>query len=571
MKSGKGKPCGASYINASKVCRVSMAPEVQKALNAVAGEVGAATLKEAVKKHAGGKGVARLRAIRAEIRNEMGGVIVKGPKADELKKRLQAEGLLPNGKAKSVAEPDAGQIFAKQVRPKFTPLPTDIKQQLAALAGPTNRGLKKEYDKLDKEQNELQKHLDELQAMRISQAKPGEMINFLPNRNKAVPEQEAKSTPYRLIENEKQERIRHDKFRNFEKEDLKYYLDVEKDKAKPDKKKIAEYEAELRDREAKAGKSIVKEKDFRARRSAGWTDDDIEKDITAQYGDTKYDWGASRGSGSKVLGAGAFGSVMKEREGNAVKRGNIGYDEAVIMEKVGKADLGPKMLAADLDGVGLQPGTAKGRVAMTVVPGSPIGNKAGDKPIGKTGKVVADAYWEARAKLHRMGIAHNDMHIENVFIDRKGTGRFVDMGLAQDSPKAALAEAMGAFLPPKNAVANRVMGAAGQGDWQVRRWDGTAGRLLHTYESRLKDGLMPALTEKARKELEEKAPVLAKIQQNKADVQFAMKKDGFTNDDIASVMDHGIRSPLKTYNQGVWSRISDDQAKKYIDILYDGI
>jgi hypothetical protein len=82
---------------------------------------------------------------------------------------------------------------------------------------------------------------------------------------------------------------------------------------------------------------------------------------------------------------------------------------------------------------------------------------------------------------------------------------------------------------------------------------------------------MPALTEKARKELEEKAPVLAKIQQNKADVQFAMKKDGFTNDDIASVMDHGIRSPLDTYDKGVWSRMSEDQARKYIDTLYDGI
>ncbi len=50
-----------------------------------------------------------------------------------------------------------------------------------------------------------------------------------------------------------------------------------------------------------------------------------------------------------------------------------------------------------------------------------------------------------------------------------------------------------------------------------------------------------------------------------------MKRDGFTNDDIASVMDHGIRSPLDTYNQGVWSRMTDEQARSYIDTLYDGI
>jgi hypothetical protein len=130
---------------------------------------------------------------------------------------------------------------------------------------------------------------------------------------------------------------------------------------------------------------------------------------------------------------------------------------------------------------------------------------------------------------------------------------------------------MGVFTPPQGSSATRVRGAAGQGDWQTRRWEGTAGRLLETYEARLKGGSSPALTEKARKELEEKAPVLAKIQQNKADVQFAMKKDGFTNNDIASVMDHGIRSPLDTYNEGVWSRMSEDQARKYIDKLYDGI
>jgi hypothetical protein len=540
MASVKGKPCGASYIAGSKVCRVGLATEVNRAINAATGEIGAASLKAAVQKYAGGKGVDRLRELRRDIKAEMGGNIVKGPRADELKKRLQDEGLLPPK--------------GKSVRQEFTPLPTDIKQQLDALAGPTNRGLKNE--------------LDELQAMRISQAKPGEMINFLPNRGKGVAEQEAKSTPYRLVENEKQQRIRRDKFRNFEKEDLKYYLDVEKDKAKPDKKKIAEYEAELRDREAKAGKSIIKEKDFRARRSAGWTDDDIEKDITAQYGDTKYDWGASRGSGSKVLGAGAFGSVMKERDGNAVKRGNIGYEEASIMDKVGKADLGPKMLAADLDGIGLQPGTAKGRVAMTVVPGSPIGDKAGDKAIGKTGKVVADAYWEARAKLHKMGVAHNDMHIENVFIDRKGTGRFVDMGLAQDNPKAALAEAMGVFtvLPTgTNKGARAAAGRTGDGDWQALRWDGSAGKEFRKAESR------DLVVTSAKTEFAQRFPVAGKVLQNKEKAILKLKSYGLDDQDVADVMTHGIRSTPESFERGAMGKLSYSQAQNVINTLYDGI
>ena len=82
---------------------------------------------------------------------------------------------------------------------------------------------------------------------------------------------------------------------------------------------------------------------------------------------------------------------------------------------------------------------------------------------------------------------------------------------------------------------------------------------------------MPLSTERARKDLEEKAPVLAKIQQNKSDVQFAMKRDGFSNEDIATVMDHGIRSPMETYEQGVWAKITNEQAQKYISILYEGV
>jgi hypothetical protein len=323
--------------------------------------------------------------------------------------------------------------------------------------------------------------------------------------------------------------------------------------------------------QALAAKTAASDRTQFARESARDTDERIKKNgVTQQEGDRNYNWDSSVGSGAKKLGSGAFGTVIAEPgKGNAVKRGDVGEDEAKLIDRIGKVDLGPKLKAAELDGDTGRPGTKLGRLAMTVVPGKPIGYKKPDALVG--GVKVADAYWTARANLHRMGIAHNDMHIDNVFIDNKGKGRFVDMGLAQGSPKAALAEAMGVFQPPKGSSATRAMGAAGQGDWQTRRWDGTAGKLLETYESRLKDGLMPALTEKARKELEEKAPVLAKIQQNKADVQFAMKRDGFTNDDIASVMDHGIRSPLDTYNQGAWSRISDDQARKYIDILYDGI
>jgi hypothetical protein len=126
----KGKPCGASHISAAKVCRLSLAPEVNRALAAATGQVGAATLKDAVKKYAGAAGVNRLRELRKEIRGKEGGNIVKGPKADELKRRLQEEGLLPAGKAKSL---DAGALFQQQIQPKAPSVPPDLKAQLAAL------------------------------------------------------------------------------------------------------------------------------------------------------------------------------------------------------------------------------------------------------------------------------------------------------------------------------------------------------------------------------------------------------------------------------------------------------
>jgi hypothetical protein len=557
MKSGKGKPCGASHISASKVCRVSMAPEVQKALNAVAGEVGAATLKEAVKKHAGGKGVARLREIRADIRNEMGGVIVKGPKADELKKRLQAEGLLPNGKAKSVAEPDAGQIFAKQVRPKFTPLPTDIKQMLADLAS-------KDPQVPDKKGRTTLENEDLSRIMRGE-----EPVNMKIVSDASAPRQKSQIAQLQSVlglgAQTRQEVGR----------DLEGLVDeavAKRNRLQFDikgkggeERRAMQQEIDVLQKAIDGPKTGASAGTRYARESAKNFDKQILREDLRREGDKNFDgWDATIGKGSKKLGQGAYGTVIRtEDKSYAVKRGDLSDTEATLIKKLGEADLGPKLIAADIDGPGRMsnPGVdvRNGRLAMSIVAGSPIGSKAPDKVVG--GVKVADAYWTARANLHRMGIAHNDMHIDNVLVDRKGKGRFVDMGLAQESPKAALAEALGAFDPPKGGIANRVMEAGGQGDWQVRRWNGTAGRLLAAAQE----------SEHGRRVLENRAPVAARVLSNKNAVQSRMQKDGFSKDDIASVMDHGLRSPLSTYNQGVWSRMTDYQAMRYINMLYEGV
>ena len=255
---------------------------------------------------------------------------------------------------------------------------------------------------------------------------------------------------------------------------------------------------------------------------------------------------------------------MKTKDGEAVKRGNIGHNESELIDRVGKADLGPKLISATLDGFGYQPGTARGRVAMTLVPGSPIGNKAGDKTVGRTGKNVADVYWEARANLHRLGIAHNDMHIDNVFIDRTGKGRFVDMGLAQGTPKAALAEAMGAFdQVPRGTVKNiKPEVGARPGDWQMKRWKGSAGREFTRAE---------AGTASAKADFAKDFPVAARVLNNKDKAIQKMKSFGLNDQDVSDIMTHGIRSTPESFERGAMGKLTNKQAQEVVNTLYEGV
>ena len=510
-----------------------MPSAVAKALNAVSGDVGAKTLKEAVNKHVGPRGVSRLREIRNEIRNEMGGNIVKGPKADELRRRLQAEGLLPNGKAKSV--------------------PPDLKEKLAALKGQKDQiKVPSKPDSLYGawEDGDLKKFRDGM-----VQRDPKKFEEAIKRVDGELARREAPQKEVKVEAKGRTEKEMEDLSRIMRGEDPKY-MDIV---STPGELGIG-----ARMKTSGNANTDASVSTRYARESAINFDDRMRKEQLRRDGDQTFDqWDETTGTGAKKLGQGAFGTVMNSKDGTyAVKRGDISDTEAKLIQKLGDVDLGPKLIAADVDGPGYNgaPGVnnRRGRIAMSVVDGKPIGYRKPDEEVN--GVKVADAYWTARANLHRMGIAHNDMHIDNVLIDRKGKGRFVDMGLAQDNPKAAFAEAMGAFEKPRGGTVTRAMGVQGQGDWQVRRYDGTAGPILQ-HAQRTGD----------RKELEAKAPVAARVLDNKNALQYRMQKDGYSKDDIATIMDHGLRNDPSTYSQGVWQRVSDDQAREYIDILYDGV
>ena len=277
----------------------------------------------------------------------------------------------------------------------------------------------------------------------------------------------------------------------------------------------------------------------------------VEANMTKKLGDG-YDWRDSvSNADSKVLGAGAYGTAVRDSAKNVVKRGAIGENEGDILKRVGELDLGPKLIAAELNGRGPMSGTNAGRVAMTLVPGSPIGSKKG----------LEESYWQARAALHRAGIAHNDMHIENVMVDRQKKGRFVDMGLAQDNPKAALAEAMGMFdRVPNGAVRN-----GGEGDWQVKRWKNIGGKAIRTLEYG-KNARESELAEAQRD-----FPTVARVVQNKEAAITKLKSYGLTDQDVANVMTHGIRKSEASFERGSMAKLTNEQALSVINTLYQGI
>lgn len=285
-------------------------------------------------------------------------------------------------------------------------------------------------------------------------------------------------------------------------------------------------------------------------------DRDVEAKTTSRVGKTGYDWGESLRGDAKTLGQGMYGTAIVSKSGDVVKRGELGPNEAKLIDKVGKLDLGPKLISAELDGPGNYDSTnSRGRVAMSRVEGKPVENQSGPQ--------VEKGYWTARANLHRAGIAHNDMHPGNILIDSRGKGRFVDLGMAQDSPKAALAEAFGAFsVPLPGTVVSNKINPSNKGDWQVQRWGKTGGEALVRAEKR--GGT-------ARANFDEDFPTAARVLQNKENAIKRMRKFGLNDQEITDVMFHGIRSKDSDLEKGAMGKLSNDQAKKIIEDLYDGI
>jgi hypothetical protein len=250
-------------------------------------------------------------------------------------------------------------------------------------------------------------------------------------------------------------------------------------------------------------------------------------------------WKAAVGSGVNFVGGGEFGAFVtvppdklaqglakKFPRGIGVKGGEIGPEEEKALETVGKHGLGPQLIAGRTsstlvkDSYGISSYT--GVLAMSKVPGTPFYDVI--SPV--KGNSPSDIYWSAAAKLHRIGVAHNDMHAGNLLVDGKGVGRFVDLGLAQVNVKAALVEALGTI---------------GGGNWQF-----------------MELGLPPSKSER-------------RVRENFRNVMGILARIGINKAEFKEIIGTEIRSPSEAYSQGAWSKISDKDAMRMINAFYKGV
>ena len=476
---GVGKPCGASNIHASYVCRVALPSAVNDALKKASHQVGIVDLINAAK-HVGGKGaMGKALAIRQQLRAEVanGGNLKKGEQGQELKRRLEAAGLLPKKPEKPGVSPEK----------KAETLPSNLKRELAALAA---------RDQQAENPKTPQKGTSELVDDDISRILRGSVPKNLQVVSAG-----------------------------------------------------GEIGARARLKVSDSGGSATGNTRFAKQEAVDF--DKNFKPAARQGGRGVYDWSVTSQPGTKKLGEGSFGTVLmiKGPPPVAIKRGDISTEEANIIERVGRADLGPKLIAGELEKGGrMEYGVrlARGRIAMSVVPGKELMEMSSDTKIGNT--TAGDAYWAARANLHRLGIAHNDMHPGNLLIDEKGKGRWVDMGLAHQHPGAALAEALGVLRKPAGAV------GVGGGDWQGQGWAAKTGN---------SDGRVTSF-----------APENLKRMQSNHETKVLpfLRSKGLTDDEIGTVMTNGIRRPPTEYTtMKGFEKLNDADALQAIDLLYNGV
>ena len=564
----RGKSCGATCINQSMRCVLELGPLVSENVNKVRDKLGIMMLWNQAKQQKAKGYMKKFQVIKKQVEEEKAGgrVLRQQAHLKDFQKRLREAGLIP----KSTKDEDVGDIFAKAIQQKPKSVPADLKAQLAGLgapASPAKPSSKPKMDSLDAMMADISRIMRGSIPSGMEIASAGDELGIRA-RTKPTEVRNLEKDFKNLLGTKAGSLKNIDQLREAAAKEAND-LSLAREKAGGQERKA------LRDRINRL-ESVINRADNLNATATGNTrwarveakDFDDALTDTRREGSKSYKgWEDSHGSGARKIGEGSYGTVIKNPDGTFVKRGAISDTEAALIKRLGDSDLGPKLKAADINGehpynkerfVDIR----NGRIAMGEVPGKPIGQAGASKQFG--GKNAADVYWKAMADLHRMGIAHNDAHIDNILVDDKGKGRWVDLGLAQASPKAALAEAMGVFKTLRGGDDVTVPGTAGgQGNWQTLRWDGTGSKAAQkAFDS----------GGKTWTEFQERFPVASKLWTNQAAAVSKLERLGLDVNEINSIIAHGIRSPMESYAKSDgFSRITDKQAQEVLDTLYDGI
>lgn len=517
----KGKSCGATCIERRDVCVLELGGGVSGQIAKAKEKLQVGGLAFEIRKKGKPGDLAKFENIRAKLAKEVGGKLNKQEHILELKKRLQSEGLLPKSERAKTAKPEGlADIFNRNIQPK----PKTAPAAPAAKEEPKSKGV-------------ITKLQDAMELGKQTRQEVGRDLKAL------------KSEANRQRE-------------DLEIERMMALVEGRATRAASLSVRIAKLNRAL----GQGGNGDLTGNTRWAREDSQAFDDNFKKLgdlVTIKGSKDKIDWKESINQGVK-LGEGAFGTAMlvKGASPYVVKRGEISEGEAAAIKKAGELGIGPKLLYGELAGRKKQElgvFILQGRIAMGLVPGKPVedlefgtGDVRSYYKVNKT-DTVADAYFKARATLHKAGIAHNDAHNGNVLIDDKGKARFVDFGLAQANPKAALAEAIGVFATrdqlPRQAVL--INDGHTHGDFQALRFPEFGVARLGTKNA-------PA--------------TLTKMRENKTDVfNWLYRQKGFSRDEVAAIVTSGIRRPLSHYEKGAWGKLSNDEAQQLVNMLYEGI
>ena len=281
----------------------------------------------------------------------------------------------------------------------------------------------------------------------------------------------------------------------------------------------------------------------------------VAKTYLKEIADPKFDMnqtgGENRGEGAvgkAVLGKDKDSIIKTPRAPGSEGPGNIGKHEMTAMERMDGTPGFPRLLQKDVKQ--RKDGDYDGKIAMGLAKGKEMDEVVKTMPQDKR----EDAFRKLigmRKKMHQKGVAHNDMHGANVFVDDDNNTSLIDFGKANVDPLAALGEALGFTneLMPSDMPFHGMTESGGKDGYDMK--DSKLMELLgknHTKVMQQLSGMEDA--------------------GDAGDDRY-----GRTEFDKFKMMPHGLHDSDRDFDQlrDEVGDLNDENVFKLIDMYYDGV